>query len=324
MKDVSKSVSATFCAVALTASAGVTFAAPDHGHDGGHSPAKKSAPARPVAKPTRAPDGHASAPATARDAKLSDVLRAGGKRRTAGGAVIAPLHVAAATARDEHAPPAAAVHGDDDEAQDGLTPADAITRLKEGNGRYVSGEMNPRVLTSGQRRALTLGQTPFAAVLGCSDSRVSTEILFDQGLGDVFTVRVAGNVGEPATLGSVEYAVQHLKSKVIVVMGHESCGAVRAAMLGVKERMGEPQHIQELLNLIVPAVQTLPAVRDKKAREREAVVANVRHQVQVVRQDPVIRAAVQRGEVAVIGAYFEIGTGAVDFFESEEELRPSR
>jgi len=201
------------------------------------------------------------------------------------------------------------------------TPAEAIRALKAGNARFFGGTARRPELSAAERRAQILSQTPFAVVLSCSDSRVPTELVYDQGLGSLFVTRVAGNVIEPGTSGSIEYAVEHLKSHVVVVMGHEGCGAISAAMLSDAERAREAEHVRFLLDKIVPALRGLPAIRDRKARMREAVIANVRQQVNTLKQNQVIRAAVGRNQIAVIGAYYEITSGAVDFLETDEELR---
>ena len=201
------------------------------------------------------------------------------------------------------------------------TTAEAIRALKIGNARFFSGTRLPIDFSAVQRRAQILTQTPFAVVLGCSDSRVPTEIVYDQRPGDLFVIRVAGTVVESSTAGSIEYAVNHLKPKVVVVMGHEGCGAVKAAMLDEATRSMEAQNIQFLLNRIAPAIHNLPKIRDSKARMREAVVANIRLQVHQLKQNPVIAEAVQNEQIAVIGAYYEISSGAVDFLETESELR---
>lgn len=200
------------------------------------------------------------------------------------------------------------------------TREEAIVALKIGNARFFSGERLPSDFSAIDRRAQLLTQTPFAVVLGCSDSRVPTEIIYDQRAGDLFVIRVAGNVVEAGTLGSIEYAIRHLKTRLVVVMGHEGCGAVQAAMLDEAERRFESQHIQFLLAHIVPSVSRLPRIRDSKARMREAVIANVRSQVHELKQNPVVLEAMRNKEIAVIGAYYEISSGAVDFFETEEDL----
>ena len=201
------------------------------------------------------------------------------------------------------------------------TTEEAILALKIGNARFFGGQRLPSDFSAVDRRAQILTQTPFAVILGCSDSRVPTEIIYDQRAGDLFVIRVAGNVVEATTLGSIEYAINHLKTRVVVVMGHEGCGAVQAAMLDEAERRFESQYIQFLLDRIVPGVSKLPQIRDSKARMREAVIANVRMQVHQLKQNPVVIEATQKNEIAVIGAYYEISSGAVDFLETEEDLR---
>jgi carbonic anhydrase len=201
------------------------------------------------------------------------------------------------------------------------TPQEALHALKTGNSRFFSGQARRPELSAAERRAQILGQTPFAVVLGCSDSRVPTEIIFDQSLGSLFITRVAGNIVDVATTGSIEYAIEHLKTHLVVVMGHEGCGAVKAALLPAAQRSRETPSIQALLNQIAPSVADLPKIRDEKARMREAVIANVRRQVFNLRKQPAIQAATASNKIAVVGAYYEITSGAVDFFETDEDLR---
>ena len=201
------------------------------------------------------------------------------------------------------------------------TTEEAIRALKTGNARFFGGQARRPEMSANERRAQIITQTPFAVILGCSDSRVPIELVYDQGLGEIFAIRVAGQIVEPATAGSIEYAVTHLKTRLLVIMGHEGCGAVKAAMLPEKDRAAEPENVRFLLDLIVPSVSNLPPIRDTKARTREAVVANVRLQVSKARENPVIQAAVEKKQLAVIGAYYEISSGQVDFLETEEELR---
>ncbi len=200
-------------------------------------------------------------------------------------------------------------------------PQEAIRALKTGNSRFFSGAARRPELSAAERRSQILAQTPFAVVLSCSDSRVPTEIVFDQGLGNLFITRVAGNVIEAGTLGSIEYGVEHLKTHVVVVLGHEGCGAVKAALLSPEQRARETESIQLLLNSIVPAISKLPKIRDEKAKLREAVISNVRLQVQNLKKAKLIQEAIAKNKIAVIGAFYEITSGAVDFFETEEELR---
>lgn len=200
-------------------------------------------------------------------------------------------------------------------------PDEAIRALKLGNSRFFGGRAQRPEASAAERRAQILGQTPFGVVLSCSDSRVPTEIVFDQGLGDLFITRVAGNVVDRTTLGSIEYAIGHLKTHVVVIMGHEGCGAVKAAMLPREARARETENIQFLLDQITPAVAKLPAIRDEKAKMREAVIANVRVQVQTLKKVTFIQDAIRSKKIAVIGAFYEITSGAVDFLETDEELR---
>jgi carbonic anhydrase len=201
------------------------------------------------------------------------------------------------------------------------TPDEAIQLLKTGNARFFSNQSARPPMSAMQRRAQIAGQTPFAVIVGCADSRVPTENVFDQSAGDLFTVRVAGNVCGEEVYASVEYAVRHLKSHLIVVLGHEGCGAVKAAMLSADARSNEPENVRKLLEKILPAVAKLPAIRDAKARMREAAIANVRLQVCRMNENPTVKSAVETGEMRVIGGYYELGSGAVDFFETEEDLQ---
>jgi carbonic anhydrase len=201
------------------------------------------------------------------------------------------------------------------------SPQEALRALKTGNSRFFGGQARRPELSAAERRAQVLGQTPFAVILGCSDSRVPTEIIFDQSLGSLFITRVAGNIVDTATTGSIEYAVGHLKTHLVVVMGHEGCGAVKAALLPAEARSRETPSIQALLNQIVPSVSKIPKIRDEKAKMREAVIANVRQQVANIKKQPGIQTAMASNKIAVVGAYYEITSGAVDFFETDEDLR---
>lgn len=202
------------------------------------------------------------------------------------------------------------------------SPEEAIEALKDGNARFFGGRASRPELGVNERRAQIMGQTPFAAVLACSDSRVPVELVFDVGLGDLFVVRVAGNVVGEAGLGTLEYAIRHLDVHLVMVLGHESCGAVAAAMLPPERVAEEPENLQSIIRRIQPSVQNLPTIRDKKARMREAVINNVRHQVSILRRQTVIEQAEANGKIRVIGGFYEIGSGAVDFLIEAEDLLP--
>jgi carbonic anhydrase len=188
-----------------------------------------------------------------------------------------------------------------------------LERLRAGNGRYVAGKLQHPRQDPKRRAQLTTGQQPFAAILGCSDSRTSPEVLFDQGLGDLFVVRVAGNVLNDEGLGSIEYAVEHLGTRLIVVLGHQHCGAVKAAQETVAAKAEAPGHIESLVAAIKPAVEATSG-EDLEA----AVRMNVRLVARALRSSPpLIKAKAEAGEIAVVGAYYDMDTGEVAFFEDK-------
>lgn len=151
--------------------------------------------------------------------------------------------------------------------------------------------------------------------LGCSDSRVPLEPLFDQGFGDLFVVRVAGNVAAVDELGSIEYAANHLGVRFVVVLGNEQCGAVTAALGSESERKHEPADTQALLERIQPALQGVPADLAPAERTHRAVDANVRQSVRLLRQSPAIEARAKHGEITIVGAVYELDTGKVRWLE---------
>ncbi|CAN5433533.1 carbonic anhydrase [soil metagenome] len=183
-----------------------------------------------------------------------------------------------------------------------MTPEEALSLLQTGNATFLDSAEVSADLTKHADE-----QQPFAVVLACSDSRVPVEIIFDKGPGQLFVIRLAGNVAVSAALGSIEFAVNQLNSKLIVVMGHSSCGAITAALMSPQSRLDLPTNVQHLLD----HVRT-----DGFDQVADAVVANVRHQVQIIAREPAIALAIEKGEVAVVGAYYDIPTGRVDFLES--------
>ena len=194
-----------------------------------------------------------------------------------------------------------------------VPPAEAISRLKEGNERYTRGNPQHPHESSEERTQLAKSQHPFAVVLGCADSRVPPEIVFDQGLGDLFVLRVAGNVIDDHSLGSIEYAVDHLAVRPIVVLGHQRCGAVKAAKETIAAKGEAPAHIQSLVTAIQPAVEAT-AKGDLEATVRE----NVKNVVQALRSSaPVLKAKVDSGELNVVGAYYSLDTGSVAFLDEK-------
>jgi carbonic anhydrase len=197
--------------------------------------------------------------------------------------------------------------------QPSVAPAEAISKLKEGNGRYTSGNLQHPGQTTERRTELAKTQYPFASIVSCSDSRVPPEIVFDQGLGDLFIVRVAGNVINDEGLGSIEYSVDHLGTRLIVVLGHQRCGAVQAAKETIAAKGKAPGHIESLVTAIKPAVETT-AKDDLDA----TIKANVKNVVQALRSStPILKAKVDSGEVKVIGGYYSLDTGAVTFLDEK-------
>ena len=197
--------------------------------------------------------------------------------------------------------------------QPSVAPAEAISKLKEGNGRYTSGSLQHPGQTTERRTELAKTQHPFAAIVSCSDSRVPPEIVFDQGLGDLFVVRVAGNVINDEGLGSIEYTVDHLGTRLILVLGHQRCGAVDAARETIAAKGKAPGHIQSLVTAIKPAVEATA-----KDDLETTVKANVKNVVKALRSStPILKAKVDSGEIQVIGGYYSLDTGAVTFLDEK-------
>jgi len=194
-----------------------------------------------------------------------------------------------------------------------VAPAEAISKLKEGNGRYKSGSLQHPGQTPERRTELAKTQHPFAAIVCCSDSRVPPEVVFDQGLGDLFIVRVAGNVINDEGLGSLEYTVDHLGTRLILVLGHQRCGAVDAARETIAAKGKAPAHIHSLVTAIKPAVEAT-AKGDLDA----TIKAHVKHVVDSLRSSaPILKAAVDSGKIQVVGGYYSLDTGAVTFLDEK-------
>ena len=196
-------------------------------------------------------------------------------------------------------------------------PAAALERLVQGNERFAKGENTSRLATAGLLAHLADAQQPFATILGCSDSRVPPEILFDQGLGDLFIVRVAGNVVGPETLGSMAYAFEHLHTPLFVVLGHENCGAVRAALETKVHGAKHHERLAPLLNEILPNLEGVDPTQSFESQMRYAVEANVRLELRQLAATPAGRAALDEGRIHLAGAIYELATGRVRFLEEK-------
>jgi carbonic anhydrase len=212
---------------------------------------------------------------------------------------------AAAAKSSEPAPAATAIHSSTPGS--GPTPDQALQKLIDGNKRFVQNSLIHPNQTGARRTEVAGGQHPFAIILACSDSRVAPEILFDQGMGDLFVVRVAGNVLNDNGIGSIEYAVEHLHASLIVVMGHAKCGAVTAAVAGGHA----PGRIQSLVESLEPAVKAVEGAAGDKVVA--ATKANVERGVRILKGvPPILGEAVSAGKVKVVGAVYDITTGAVE------------
>lgn len=188
---------------------------------------------------------------------------------------------------------------------------EAVERLLGGNARFVSGKLLHPHISEQWRERLTAGQQPIATILGCSDSRVPPEMLFDQGFGDLFVIRVAGNVVGADITGSVEYGVDHLKTQVVIVMGHEGCGAVTAALRSNEQQAKEPDEIQTLVSKVTPALRNVATEGEFETRLAAAVDANVRWSVKQLNAVPDLANAVREQRTLIMGCVYDLETGRV-------------
>lgn len=198
-----------------------------------------------------------------------------------------------------------------------ISAADALQRLRDGNRRFVNAEgSNVESLSEARRAELVAGQTPFAVILACSDSRVPVELIFDQGLGDLFVIRVAGNIVAPSQVGSIEYAVSQLGSRLVVVLGHSNCGAVDATLAELaREQEHRSPNLQSIVDRIRPAVEPLLNGPDGVTLPK-AVLANVRHSVEQLRHgSEILENLIDKDDLTVVGAKYWIETGEVRFFD---------
>ena len=202
-----------------------------------------------------------------------------------------------------------------------ISALEALERLREGNRRFAAGVRSVDTFMSQARRAeLVANQEPFAVILGCSDSRVPVEIVFDRGLGDLFVIRVAGNVVAPSQVGSVEFAAERFGTRLVVVLGHTRCGAVQATLEELQRPAeGHSRHLRSIVDRIRPAVETLLATEPRgepAALARHAVRANVRISANHLRHgSELLERLIERDGLLVVGAEYSLESGVVDFFE---------
>jgi carbonic anhydrase len=198
---------------------------------------------------------------------------------------------------------------------------DALALLRDGNRRFVADIRSRDTLPIRARRIeLAAGQKPFAAILGCSDSRVPVEIVFDQGLGDLFVIRVAGNIVAPSLIGSVEFAAEQFGTRLVVVLGHSKCGAVEATLEQLQRpKENQSRNLRSIVDLVRPAVEDLLATdlrHDSEALLREAVRANIKASVDHLRHgSEIIEHLILNDGLRVVGAEYSLETGTVDFLD---------
>ena len=202
-----------------------------------------------------------------------------------------------------------------------ISSREALDRLREGNARFVAGVRREHpVEQSARRMELASGQEPFATILGCSDSRVPAEIVFDQGLGDLFVIRIAGNIVAASQIGSVEFAAERFGTPLVVVLGHSQCGAILATV----EALTRPPattagHLDSIVNRVRPSVEALLATElrhDPTALVQQAVRANVRASANQLRHgSEILERRIQRDALLVVGAEYSLETGIVEFFD---------
>ncbi|MBX3015755.1 MAG: carbonic anhydrase [Caldilineaceae bacterium] len=202
-----------------------------------------------------------------------------------------------------------------------ISAQEALVRLQEGNRRFVAGLHDSSILNNQTRRGqLVTGQEPFAIILGCSDSRVPAEIIFDQGLGDLFVIRVAGNIVAPSQIGSIEFAAERFGTRLVVVLGHSQCGAVLTTLQEL-ERPTESRspNLRSIVDRIRPAVETLIETDLRHTPEiliRHAVRANIRASVSHLRfGSQILEELIEREGLWVVGAEYSLETGEIHFFD---------
>lgn len=209
-----------------------------------------------------------------------------------------------------------------------ISAGEALQQLREGNRRFVNDVRNRDVATGQSRRSeLALSQEPFAIILGCSDSRVPAEIVFDQGLGDLFVIRVAGNIVASSQVGSVEFAAARFGTRLVVVLGHSRCGAILATLEQLQQPTeNQSRNLRSIVDRVRPAVEPLLITElkhDPESLVREAVRANIRISANHLRHgSEVLEQLIQNDGLMVVGAEYSLETGVVEFFDHVRESQP--
>lgn len=209
------------------------------------------------------------------------------------------------------------------EEAEGPPPASAaevLERLKAGNARFARDASRHRHQSHEWRKRLTKGQSPIATILSCADSRVPVELVFDEGFGDIFSIRIAGNIIAEDVVGSIQYAARHLHTKLFVVMGHESCGAVTAAVDALLGKLDEPEHITALVEMITPGLKDLDRKKSRNALIRAAVEANVVWSMRQLARLPETRRSLRDKSAELVGAVYDLDSGKVRFVDAPSGL----
>lgn len=205
-----------------------------------------------------------------------------------------------------------------------ISADEALQQLIEGNGRFARGEAHMQAPTPERLAQLALGQRPFATILGCSDSRVAPEWLFDAEIGELFVIRVAGNVFSPEVAGSLQYAGAHLRTPLFMVLGHEGCGAVRAALATKVHGARERSRIQLLVDGILPGLADVDPGLSPAHQLARAVESNVRWTMRTIRETPEGRARLAEGVAKLVGAIYEIETGRIRLLDASDKRLKGR
>jgi carbonic anhydrase len=205
-----------------------------------------------------------------------------------------------------------------------ISAQQALARLRDGNHRFVTDARSDAVVSQARRREVAGGQEPFAIILGCSDSRVPAEIVFDQGVGDLFVIRVAGNIVASSQVGSVEFAAARYGTKLVVVLGHSQCGAILATLEELQQPMGhQSRNLRSIVDRVRPSVEALLATNlkhDPDALVRQSVRANIRTSVDHLRHgSEILERLIEKEGLVVAGAEYSLETGAVTFFDGVAE-----
>ena len=198
-----------------------------------------------------------------------------------------------------------------------ISTEEALNRLRKGNKRFVSDSsiFNNAPSHKSRRHSLAEDQDPFAIILGCSDSRVPSEIVFDQGVGDLFVIRVAGNIVAPSQIGSIELAVERFGARLVVVMGHSRCGAIQATLDSLRDpSKNQSKNLRSIVDRIRPSLELLDIDQDPETILQQAVRANIHSSVSQLQQESrVLEQLVREGDLLILGAEYSLDTGIVNF-----------